>query len=373
MGPLSGIRVIEMVGLGPAPLATGLMADLGARVIRIDRDAEPPPSALDPLNRDRPAVRLDLKDGRAVAGVLDLVPSVDAMIDPFRPGVMERLGLGPEACLERNPRLAYARMTGWGQEGPYASVAGHDINYVAMAGALHELDDGTRPPHPPLNLLGDYAGGSMFLIVGLLAAVMQARESGHGQVVDVAMIDGAAALLRGVAAAEAAGQWQPDSARNHMRGAAPYYRVYATADDRYIAVGAVEPHFYANFIAGLGLDPAQLPPQDDTDGWPATRERIAEIVSSRPQAHWVEVFAHVDACVTPVLTRAEAARHPQFAKRGVYLETGGALWPSAAPRFGAADAVPAEVLQADAGPRAILVAAGVAEPVIDAFVRRIGR
>ena len=370
-GPMSGIRVLEMVGLGPAPFATRMMAELGATIIRIDRDTEPAPSNLDPLNHDRAALRLDLHKPAAVEAVRRLLPSVDALIDPFRPGAMARLGLGPDACLSANPALVYLCMTGWGQDGPQATVAGHDINYLALSGALHELSDGVRPPLPPLNLLGDYAGGSMFLVVGLLAGVMHARVSGQGQVVDVAMIDGIATLLAGVAAAEAAGEWDPTPGRNGVKGAAPHYGVYETSDHRYLAVGAVEPQFYRQFIEGLGLDAEELPGQHDQRSWPEQKARIADIIRSRSLEDWTQVFAGTDACVTPVLTRQEAARHPHFAHRRVYQERDGVFWPNPAPRFGAAPAArPAAAGSGDIG--AVLAAAGAEKSVLREVLDQCG-
>ena len=371
-GPMSGLRVLEMVGLGPAPFATRMMADLGATIIRVDRDTEPAPSQLDPMNRGRPALRLDLRDPAAVEAVLRLLPLVDALIDPFRPGAMARLGLGPDTCLRANPALVYLCMTGWGQAGPQATVAGHDINYLALAGALHELADGVRPPLPPLNLLADYAGGSMFLVVGLLAGVMNARASGRGQVVDVAMIDGVATLLSGVTAAEAAGEWDPDPRTNALKGAAPHYNVYETSDRRHLAVGAIEPQFYRKFIAGLGLEAAELPGQWDEPSWPQQKARIADVVRSRSLEEWTQVFEGTDACVTPVLTRQEAARHPHFAHRRVFGEHDGVLWPSPAPRFEATPAAGSAATESG-DISAVLAEAGVEESVIQELLDQAAR
>lgn len=365
MGPLNGIRVLELVGQGPAPFATRILADLGATVIRLDRDTVPSPADLDPMNHGRLALRLDLRSPAALDAVRRLLPSVDAVIDPFRPGAAARLGLDPQTCLGINPALVYLQMTGWGQDGPEAAAAGHDINYVALSGALYELGDGVRPPLPPLNLLADYAGGSMFLIVGLLAGVLHARATGQGQVVDVAMIDGVATMLSAVAAAEAAGQWDPNPGGNIAQGSAPYYGVYRTSDDRYLAVGAVEPQFYRQFVAGLGLDVADLPDPNDRSSWPQARERIAGIVAGRTLDDWVQVYAGVDACVTPVLTRQEAVHHPHFAHREVWRGRDGVQWPNPAPRF---SATPAEGGPETCEMTAVLTAAGVEQSLVDELV-----
>ena len=365
-GPMSGIRVLEMVGLGPAPFATKIMADLGATVIRVDRDTDPSPSHLDPLNRDRPALRLDLRQPSALEAVRRLLPSVDAVVDPFRPGAMARLGLAPEACLEVNPAIVFCSMTGWGQDGPWATVAGHDITYLALSGALHELGAPGRAPFPPLNLVADYAGGSMFLVVGLLAGVMQARATGQGQVVDVAMLDGVATLLAGVAAAEAAGQWDPEPATNAIKGAAPHYNVYETSDGRHLAVGGVEPQFYRELVAGLGVDPRDLYDQWDEEHWPEQRARFAEIFRARSLAEWSQLYDETDACVAPVLTRAEAARHPQSVHRRVHAERDGVMWANPAPRFSATPGAPSPAT-ASGDMTALLAEAGV-EPSLIADV-----
>jgi alpha-methylacyl-CoA racemase len=360
---MRGIRVLEMVGLGPAPFATKLMADLGATVIRVDRHTDPPPSHLDPLNRNRPALRLDLRQPAALEAVRRLVPSMDAVVDPFRPGAMARLGLGPEACLEANPAIVFLSMTGWGQDGPWATVAGHDITYLALSGALYELGTADRAPFPPLNLVADYAGGSMFLVVGLLAGVMQARATGQGQVVDVAMIDGVATLLAGVAAAEAACEWDPDPLTNAIKGAAPHYNVYETSDGRHLAVGAVEPQFYRQFVAGLGVDPADLHDQWDEEHWPEQKARFAEIFRARSLAEWSQVYDGTDACVAPVLTREEAARHPQSVHRRVHGERDGVLWANPAPRFSTTPGAPSAAT-ASGNMAALLTEAGVEQSLI---------
>ena len=333
MGPLRGIRVVEMVGLGPAPYATRLLSDLGADVVRVDRLVAKPPSAADPVNRDRPCVRADLKQPAGTEAVLRLIDSADAVVEPFRPGVMERLGLSPAVCLHRNRRLVYLRMTGWGQTGPLASSAGHDINYIAVSGILHELRRSGDRPLPPLNLLGDYAGGSLFLVIGLLAGVLDARASGAGQVVDVSILDGVASLLTGQAAWQRIGAWDATPGSNLLQTAAPFYDVYVTSDDRYLAVGAIEPKFYREFVSGLGLETEDLPRQYDRQSWPAVKQRFADVIRKHTRTHWEAVFAGTDACVSPVLSPEEAANYPHVKEREVFVERDGAHWPAPAPRF----------------------------------------
>jgi alpha-methylacyl-CoA racemase len=337
-GPLDGFRVVEMGGIGPAPFAGALLGDLGADVLRIDRIAKPGvepdlPPRFDFYNRNKRSVALDLKQPQAVATVLNLVASADALIEGFRPTVMERLGLGPETCLTINPRLVYARMTGWGQEGPIAQEAGHDINYLALTGALHCLGDADRPPPPPLNLVADLGGGALYLVVGLLAAAMEARRSGRGQAIDVAMIDGVTHLMSAFQAFRQQGTWTGRRADNIVDGGAPFYRSYATRDGRFVAVGAIEPHFYANLLKVMGIDNEKLPDQNERTAWPQMRERFAKIFATRTRDEWVAVAAGHDACLAPVLTIDEAPEHPQMQARGVYAMFDGLRHPSPAPRF----------------------------------------
>jgi alpha-methylacyl-CoA racemase len=338
-GPLAGITVVEMVGLGPAPYATGLLSDLGASVVRIDRLVPRPPSGRDPVNRDRVGISVDLKQPAGVELALRLIDSADAVIEPFRPGVMERLGLGPDVCRARNERLVYLRMTGWGQNGPLAPTAGHDINYIALSGALDQFQRDSHRPMPPLNLLGDYAAGSLFLVIGLLSGVLNARRTGVGDVVDVAIVDGVASLLTVVTAWQRAGAWNEDAPDNLLQTAAPFYDVYPTSDGRYLSVGAIEPEFYAAFVAGLGLDVADLPRQYDARSWPAVKERFASLVAQQTLAHWREVFDGTDACVTPVLTLAEARTDPHMVHRGVFGPAGSPR-PAPAPRFASSGLLP---------------------------------
>jgi alpha-methylacyl-CoA racemase len=333
-GPLRGVRVVELAGIGPGPHACMTLADLGADVIRIDRPGGQPFSdgPHDFLGRGRPSVALDLKHPDAVETVLRLVGTADLMVEGLRPGVTERLGLGPGNCLARNPRLVYGRMTGWGQTGPLAGTAGHDIDYLAVAGVLHGLGQDAARPHFPTNLLGDFGGGSTYLVIGLLAALLEARVSGQGQVVDAAIVDGVAHLNAMGAGHLAAGLASERRASGLIDGGAPFYDVYETADGRHLAVGALEPQFYDALLDGLGLRET-APDRDDAANHPALRELIASTVRSRTLAEWTEVFDGTDACVAPVLTPSEAVRHPHVAARAVYADRGGGPEPAPAPRF----------------------------------------
>ena len=336
--PLDGFRVVEMGGIGPAPFAGALLGDLGAEVLRIDRIAKPGiepdlPPRFDFYNRNKRSVAFDLKQPQAVRAVLDLAVKADALIEGFRPGVMERLGLGPETCHAINPRLVYARMTGWGQQGPMAQEAGHDINYLALTGALHCLGEPDRPPPPPLNLVADLGGGALYLVVGLLAAAMEARRSGRGQTIDVAMIDGVTHLMSAFQAFRQQGSWTAQRTDNIVDGGAPFYRSYATKDGKFVAVGAIEPHFYANLVKVMGLDGEDLPDQNDRAAWSSMRERFARIFATRTRDEWVAAAAGRDACLAPVLTIDEAPEHPQMQARDVYEMFDGLRHPSPAPRF----------------------------------------
>jgi alpha-methylacyl-CoA racemase len=337
-GPLDGFRIVEMGGIGPAPFAGALLGDLGADVLRIDRIAKPGvepdlPPRFDFYNRNKRSVALDLKQPRAVSAVLNLVAKADALIEGFRPTVMERLGLGPEICHAINPRLVFARMTGWGQQGPMAQEAGHDINYLALTGALHCLGEADRPPPPPLNLVADLGGGALYLVVGLLAAAMEARQSGRGQTIDVAMIDGVTHLMSAFQAFRQQGSWTGRRADNIVDGGAPFYGSYVTRDGKFVAVGAIEPHFYANLVKVMGIDGESLPDQNDRAAWPEMRTRFAKIFAMRTRDEWVAVAAGHDACLAPVLTIDEAPGHPQMQTREVYATFDGLRHPSPAPRF----------------------------------------
>ncbi|MEU2064851.1 CaiB/BaiF CoA-transferase family protein [Streptomyces sp. NPDC013455] len=336
-GPLSGVRVVELAGIGPGPFAAMLLADLGADVVRVDRpggaDLAIDP-ACDVTNRNKRSIVVDLKAPDGPARVLDLAERADVLVEGYRPGVAERLGIGPGDCHARNPRLVYGRMTGWGQEGPLAHRAGHDIAYIALTGTLGMIGRPDEPPAVPANLLGDYAGGSLYLVVGVLAALHHARATGTGQVVDAAIVDGTAHLSSMIHGMLAAGGWQDRRAANLLDGGCPYYGTYRTADDRYMAVGALEGKFYAEFSRLLGLeDPA--PAHGDWTRWGELRERIATAFASRTQAEWTAVFEGSDACVAPVLSLREAPAHPHLAARGTFTDHGGITQPAPAPRFSA--------------------------------------
>ncbi|MFD7411826.1 CaiB/BaiF CoA transferase family protein [Kitasatospora purpeofusca] len=342
-GPLAGVRVVELAGIGPGPFAAMLLGDLGADVVRVDRP-EPSPLGIEPVydlaNRNKRSVVVDLKDPEGPGRVLDLVARADLLIEGYRPGVAERLGVGPDACLARNPALVYGRMTGWGQYGPLAARAGHDLGYTAVAGVLGLVAptaaaaDPDGPPAVPANLLGDYAGGSLYLVVGLLAALHHARATGAGQVVDAAVVDGAAHLTAVLQGLLAGGRWQDRRGVNLLDGGAPFYAVYPAADGGHLAVGALEPQFYAEFARLLELGP-DTPGQWDTDRWPELRVRIAARFATRTRAAWEAVFAGSDACVEPVLTMRQAHTNEHLASRGTYVEVDGITQPAPAPRFSA--------------------------------------
>ena len=331
-GPLHGLRILEFAGIGPGPFCGMVLADLGAEVIRLDRTEGPAGTRQDFVGRGRRSLALDLKKPEAIAAALRLVEGADALIEGFRPGVMERLGLGPEACLARNPRLVYGRMTGWGQEGPLAQAAGHDINYIALTGALWSIGRPGERPVPPLNLVGDYGGGGMLLAVGVLAALLEAKGSGRGQVVDAAMVDGAALLMAPIYAMQARGRWGPERGANYLDGAAVFYDSYECADGRWLAVGPIEPQFWAEMLRLLRLDPARFEKRMDPAHWPALKEELAAAFRARTRDDWVAVFEGTDACVS-VLSMEEAPRHPHNAARATFVERDGAIQPAPAPRF----------------------------------------
>ncbi|MDA8320526.1 MAG: CaiB/BaiF CoA-transferase family protein [Actinomycetota bacterium] len=337
MGPLDGIRVIEIASLAPAPFGCMILSDLGADVLRVERaEASGPDAAapVDPLTRGRRSIGLNLKDPAGVDLLLRLTETADVLVEGFRPGVAERLGFGPQECARRNPGLIFARMTGWGQDGPLARSAGHDIDYIALSGALHPIGRAGGRPVPPVNLVGDFGGGGMLLAVGVLAALVERQRSGLGQVVDAAMVDGSALLTAFLHGMRAAGAWRDERGVNLLDGGAPFYDTYATADGQHMAVGALEPQFYAALLAGLGLADADLPAQHDRAGWPVLRDRFTAIFASRTRDEWAGVFAGTDACVAPVLSLDEAAGHEHNAARGVFTEVAGVIQPAPAPRFG---------------------------------------
>ncbi|WP_299358591.1 CaiB/BaiF CoA-transferase family protein [uncultured Paracoccus sp.] len=337
-GPLRGIRIVEMVGIGPAPFAAMILADLGAEVIRIDRPTPsgngiPRPPRFDLVARGRRAVTLDLKRPEAVACALDLVAAADGLIEGFRPGVMERLGLGPEPCRVRNPRLVYGRLTGWGQDGPLALRAGHDLNYLALTGVLDMIGRAGEPPVPPLNLVADYAGGSLMLVAGLLAALVRAQRTGEGQVVDAAMVDGVALLATAMTGLHASGLHNGPRGTNLLDGGAPFYDVYRCADGEYLSVAPIEVKFRAIFLKGLGFDPASFPDMNDQASWPQARHLIGARLAERPRDEWCALFDGQDACVAPVLSPREAPDHPHNAARRTHVLIDGIVQPAPAPRF----------------------------------------
>jgi alpha-methylacyl-CoA racemase len=350
MGPLAGIKVIEIAGLGPAPFCAMMLADMGAEVVRVERAAgatDTPP--LDPLLRNRRSIVLDLKQSAATATLLRLIACADILIEGFRPGVMERLGVGPDVCLQRNPKLIYGRMTGWGQEGPLAKAAGHDINYIALAGALHLIGPPGGKPIPPLNLVGDFGGGGMLLAFGVLAAFIESRESGRGQVVDAAMVDGTAALLAMTFGLRAQGSFRDATGENALAGGAPFYDTYQTSDHKYVAIGAIEPQFFALLLQKLQLDPQRYvtlrAATDDPSApaWVELRAAIAAAIATRTQAEWCRIMESSDACFAPVLSLAAAAEHPHNVARKTFIEVDGILQNAPAPRF---SRTPAAAVQA---------------------------
>jgi alpha-methylacyl-CoA racemase len=344
-GPLAGFRILEMAGIGPGPFCAMMLADMGAEVIRIDRASGRTRSIevdarLDVTARGRQSLALDLKKPQAVQTVLRLCREADALLEGFRPGVMERLGLGPETCMGVNPRLVYGRMTGWGQTGPLAQMAGHDINYLAISGMLHLFGRAAERPSPPLNLVADMGGGGLMLAFGVLCALLERVRTGKGQVLDAAMSEGAALLATSVFAQKAMGWWQEERGSNLLDTGAHFYEVYATQDGGHMAVGAIEPQFYELLLRGLGLDPKTLPSQMDRSAWPAMKLRFVEIFGRRTRAEWAQVFAGTDACVSPVLTPEEAMHHPQAVARRSFQHSFGAVHPAAVPRLSRPSATP---------------------------------
>ncbi len=339
MGPLEGITIIELAGIGPGPFCAMMLADMGADVIRVDRagavrggDPATPPK--DALTRNRRSIGVDLKNPDGVEAVLRMVEQADGLIEGFRPGVTERMGLGPQDCATRNPRLVYGRMTGWGQEGPYASAAGHDINYIALAGALEPIGRRGGPPHPPLNLVGDFGGGGMYLAFGMVCGILEAQRSGQGQVVDAAMVDGAASLMNMFWTMKSAGMWNAERGTNLLDTGAPFYDVYECSDGLYVSIGSLEPQFYAELMekSGLGDDP-EMAPQNEQDSWPANKERVAALFKTKTRAQWCEIMEHTDICFAPVLSMEEATEHPHNVHRKTFLEFGGMTQAGPAPRF----------------------------------------
>ena len=337
MGPLEGKKIIEIAGIGPGPFCAMVLSDLGAEVIRVDRvsavpDEFPATPGVDLLNRGRKSVAFDLKNQDGIKALLRLVEEADAFIEGFRPGVAERLGIGPEECLGRNPRLVYGRMTGWGQSGPYSNMAGHDINYIALSGVLGTIGREGEPPVPPVNLVGDFGGGGMLLALGICAAFVEVQTSGKGQVVDAAMTDGSALLATMIHTFLSMGVWG-DRGTNMLDTGAPFYDVYECADGEYISLGSIEPQFYAELLRITGLDQEELPKQMDRSQWPKMKLKIAETIRSKTRDQWVELMEGTDVCFAPVLSPSEACAHPHNVERETFVEVAGVKQPAPAPRF----------------------------------------
>ncbi len=342
MGPLAGVKIIEIAGIGPGPFCAMMLSDMGADVIRVDRadhvrggDPAAPPA--DVMNRGRRSIGVNLKSPGGIDTVLRLAESADGLIEGFRPGVAERLGIGPAECMGRNPKLAYGRMTGWGQDGPYSQAAGHDINYISLAGALEPMGRKGEAPVPPLNLVGDFGGGGMMLAFGMVCAILEARTSGKGQVVDAAMVDGAAALMTFFHGFRAMGIWNDERGTNLLDTGAHFYDVYETSDGNYISIGSIEPQFYAELREKLGLDDPEWDAQMSRSEWGGLKKKLAAIFKSRTRAQWCEVFEGSDVCFAPVLSMAEAPDHPHNIARGTFTEVAGVVQPRPAPRFSRTD------------------------------------
>jgi alpha-methylacyl-CoA racemase len=341
MGPLAGIKIIELAGIGPGPFCAMLLADMGAEVVRVDRaanvrtdtDRDGNDARFNLLTRGRRNIAVDLKNKDGVAAVLRLIDRADALIEGFRPGVMERLGLGPGVCLPRNAKLVYGRMTGWGQDGPIAHVAGHDINYIALSGVLATIGEAGGPPVPPLNLVGDFGGGALYLAMGVLAGILSARATGKGQVIDCSMVEGSASLMTSMYGALASGAWTEQRGHNRTDGGAHFYHVYETKDGEHVAVGSIEPQFYQLLLTHTGLEGAELPPQSDRSTWPAMQERLAVIFKQKTRGEWVAIMQDTDICFAPVLRMSEAIRHEHNRHRDSFVEVEGIPQPAPAPRF----------------------------------------
>lgn len=333
-GPLSGLKIVEFAGIGPGPFCGMLLSDLGADVVRVDRKGAGRASPADVTSRGRRSVALDLKSPDAIEAVLKLLESADGLIEGFRPGVMERLGLGPDVVLKRNPKLVFGRMTGWGQFGPYAKAAGHDMNYIAITGALHAIGTSDKPV-PPLNLVGDFGGGALYLAFGLMAGIISARETGKGQVIDCAMSDGAASLMAMFYGFKGAGIWKDERRSNLLDGGAHFYDTYQCADGKWISIGSIEPQFYALLLEKTGITDPQFANQMSRDEWPELKAKLAAVLAKKTQAEWCAIMDATDICFAPVLTLDEAPRHPHNAARETFVTVDGVVQPAPAPRFSA--------------------------------------
>lgn len=334
MGPLKGIKVVEMAGIGPGPFCAMMLSDMGAEVIRVDRLAHKGSGhKANVLNRGRRSIAIDLKNSQGVDTVKKLIDQADVVIEGFRPGVMERLGLGPEECLERNPRLVFGRMTGWGQHGPLAHAAGHDINYISIGGALGAMGHPDRPPSPPLNLVGDFGGGAMYLLAGVLAALVERASSNKGQVIDAAMTDGTASLLTPFYGMMAMGMWTTQRNDNRLDGGAHYYGSYTCSDGKHISIGSIEPQFYALLLELCGIDDPEFLKQNEKESWASLRQKLEELFATKTQAQWCELLEGTDVCFAPVLNLAEAPQHPHNKARASFVDFEGVIQPAPAPRF----------------------------------------
>jgi alpha-methylacyl-CoA racemase len=371
VGPLEGLRVIELQGIGPAPFCGMLMADLGARVISVGRSSSAADRSEFISERGKLSVALNLKVPEGIDVMLRLCEHADVLIEGFRPGVMERLGLGPDACMSRNPRLVYGRMTGWGQTGPLASAAGHDINYISLSGALHSVGRAGERPLPPLNLVGDFGGGAMFLAFGVMSAVFEAQRSGLGQVIDVSMVEGSAALMHMMYAMKAQGQWSDSRGTNLLDGGAPFYDTYETADGKYVSIGALEPEFYRLLVTMTGVDAQEFSTHMKPQHWPALREKLAAVIKQKTREEWGELMEGTDACFAPVLSMAEAPQHPHNRERGSFIEVAGVSQPAPTPRFNRTiPQAPRAPTPAGSDTDAVLRAAGYSESQIHSLRER---
>jgi alpha-methylacyl-CoA racemase len=333
MGPLQGIRIVEFAGIGPGPFAAMLLSDMGAQIVRIDRKGGRSPGKTEITMRGRKAVALDMKKPEAVEAALKLIARADALIEGFRPGVMERLGVGPDVCLARNPKLVYGRMTGWGQTGPLAMAAGHDMNYIAITGALHAIGPKDGKPVPPLNLVGDFGGGALYLAFGLACGLLEAKRSGKGQVIDAAMTDGAASLMTMFYAMTASGFWQDERSSNMLDGGAHFYDTYETKDGKYVSIGSIEPQFYKELMEKTGISDPAFAAQMDRSAWPSLKAKLAAVIKNKTRDEWDAIMQGSDVCYAPILSLAEAPKHPHNAARKTFVEIDGVVQPAPAPRF----------------------------------------
>ncbi|WP_372759989.1 CaiB/BaiF CoA transferase family protein [Litorivivens sp.] len=368
MGPLTGMRIIEIEGLGPAPFCGMMFADMGAEVISVSRKSDGADRSTQISERGKHSIALNLKSAEGVAALLKLCETADALIEGFRPGVAERLGIGPDDCMARNPKLVYGRMTGWGQTGPLANTAGHDMNYISLSGALHAIGRAGEKPVPPLNLVGDFGGGGMFLAFGVMCAIWEASRSGKGQVVDVSMVEGSAALMHMMYSFKAMGVWEDERESNMLDGAAHYYDTYETSDGKYVSIGSIEPQFYALLIELAGLDKETFAPQNDRSQWPVLKDKLAAVIKTKTRDEWCDIMEGTDVCFAPVLSMSEAPNHPQNRARESFIEVGGVVQHAPAPKFSrTAPAKPQAPSAAGSDTDAILKSAGYSDSELAAL------